>query len=149
MSDKPTDRLTDPAVVEALFKLLCQQCPEIPAAARLRDGFQNWRRAEGALSLERCLGLANPASYRVAKRDEEIRRAAALLKAAGRRAICAKLKAEWDTFNRLIGPTWRRNGGPPEDSQSSDLYVALFNASFYNGGQSASVSTIDRAVFQS
>ena len=107
MTQRAASPGTDPAVL-AEQVLACRISPQ--ALQWLADGFAAFDRNDGALPLERCLGLPTRAQRRRAQRDFWIHEAARLLPAefSTAAARAARLAAELDTFLRGPWCQWRR-----------------------------------------
>lgn len=94
----------------------------------LARGFATFDRADGALPLERCLGLPTRAQRRRGNRDYRLIEAAALLPPGSDSvpALAQRLGAELDAF--IVGPwrAWRALADPPADA--GPLREALFYA---------------------
>jgi hypothetical protein len=95
----------------------------------LTGGLQAWLRADGEVSLERCLRLPRSRdAQRRARRDRALRRAAQLVPRLTARATYIALETEWGRF--VCGPlwaAWRDDDEPP--AGTSELHRLLFIAS--------------------
>jgi hypothetical protein len=114
--------------------------------ALLQKGFDIYLNAEGAIPLERCLGIPSThTGWRKLRRDSWLRRAALLINDDGITTGSQKLKFEWDLFiSRGPWNLWRDDAEPPPDA--TPLSEALFWATRLNRSESLTDRQIARIV---
>lgn len=112
----------------------------------LRVGFGVYLKANGALTLERCLRLPNtPNRRRLEQRNAWLRHAAWLLDQAVSRSTADVLANELNVFiTRGPWRHWRDRLDPPSDADR--LCVALFHVARLNRGKPLSDKQICRVI---
>jgi hypothetical protein len=110
----------------------------------LRDGFAAFLSMEGAVPLERCLRLPTTiASWRRARRDSWLMKAAAVIDADDSATGSLKLQKEWNIFlSRGPWLAWKEEAGPPPNTVA--LQEALFWASRLSRSKSLGAKQIER-----
>ena len=112
----------------------------------LSRAVQSWVRDEGALSLQRHLGLpTRPAGLRRLRRDGHLIDAAREIEAEGKWFGALELERQLRDFvSRGPWRSWRDDGGPPADA--SRLRRALFYAVRFGDGETLSAKQLVRIV---
>jgi len=131
--------------VQAIVRFTSGQATDIDRAM-LQKGFHAFLNADGAVPLERCLGIpTTPAGWRKARRDSWLCIAAGLLDAQGSAIGARALKVEWDRFiSRGPWNAWRDEMDPP--AGATPLSKALFYATLLNRSDSLTTRQLARIV---
>jgi hypothetical protein len=131
--------------VQAIVRFTSGQATDIDRAV-LQKGFHAFLNADGAVPLERCLGIpTTPAGWRKARRDSWLCTAAGLLDATGSATGARALKSEWDRFiSRGPWNAWRDEMDPP--AGATPLSRALFYATMLNRSDSLTTRQLARIV---
>lgn len=104
------------------------------------QGFDNWIKAGGALSLEQSFGITYRRLCRF-QRDEALRNAMSMIDANNIWIGSKKLEKEWNRFMTCgLWNAWRVNLTPPPEA--SKLHAALFWATLNNNSQSLTAARI-------
>jgi len=130
--------MTEPAHAEVLAARLVAGQVDAEVLRWLQRGGAAWARADGAQTLERCLGLTTtPGQRRRRRRNALLQQVAAELPDAGT-PVARRVHAAWETFlSRGPWRAWRDLDAPP--AGAAELHAALFWLSKLNDGDTLSV----------
>jgi hypothetical protein len=130
--------VTEPAHAEDLFARLVAGQVDGEVLRWLGRGCARWSRADGAQTLERCLGLmSTPGQRRRRRRNALLQQVAAELPDDGT-PVARRVHAAWETFlSRGPWRAWRDLDAPP--AGAAELHAGLFWLSKLNDGDILSV----------